>query len=128
MVTDGWDATKAKFARILGRGNHQDTADAAAELEQSRANLSRLSGAALAQAQKEQAVEWSVHLGELLQHYPSTEIQLRTLVADIQSSVISTGGPVEQRVMGFDHAQQAVLGHGVQNVDFGRQGDDGDRE
>jgi hypothetical protein len=121
MVTDGWEDVKARCARLLGRGRAIETEAAAARLEQSRAALTGLSGAGLEQAQAEQEVAWRTRLGDLLEQHPGAEPELRALVAEVQAGVIGSAGRVEQHAVAFDQVQQAVLGHGVQNVTFGGQ-------
>jgi hypothetical protein len=39
----------------------------------------------------------------------------------VQAQVRGSAGQVDQRAVAFGQAQQAVLGHGVQNVTFGGQ-------
>jgi hypothetical protein len=125
MVTDGWEGVKARCARLLGRGDAKQAEAAAGRLEQSRAVLVRLSGPPLEQARAEQEVVWRTRLGDLLEQDPSAEQELRTLVAEVQAQVVGSAGRVEQHAAAFDQAQQAVQGHGVQNVTFGGQGGSG---
>ena len=122
MVTDGWEGVRARFARLFGRGNAQQAEAAAGRLEQSRAALAGLSGLDLERAQAEQQVIWRTRLGDLLEQDPAAEPELRALVAEIQEQVMGSTGPVQQYAAAFDQAQQAVQGHGVQNVTFGGQG------
>jgi hypothetical protein len=122
MVTDGWEGVKSRFARLFGRSDPEKTEAAAANMEQSRAILAGLSGPTLERARGEQEIVWRTRLGDLLEQDPSVEQELRTLVAEVQAQVIGSAGSVEQRATAFDHAQQAVQGHGVQNVTFGGQG------
>lgn len=122
MVTDGWKGVRKRFARLLGRGEEKETEAAVARLEKSHQMLAGLSGAELERAQAEQAIVWRTRLSDLLEDHPDAEGELRTLVADVQAQVIGTTGPVYQQVAGFDQAQQAVQGHGVQKNVFGGQG------
>ncbi len=122
LVTDGWEGVKSRFARLLGRGDVKKTEAATASLEQSRVVLAGLSGPALEQARGEQEIVWRTRLGDLLEQDPSVESELRSLVAEVQAQVIGSAGRVEQHAAAFDYAQQAVQGHGVQNVTFGGQG------
>src|SRR5690349_2345004 len=123
MVTDGWQGIRKRFARLLGRGNDQEVEAAAARLEKSRGMLSGLSGADLERAQAEQAVVWRTRLSDLLEDHPEVQGELRSLVAEVQAQVIGSAGSVRQQVTGFDQAQQAVQGHGVQHNVFGGQGE-----
>jgi hypothetical protein len=120
MVTDGWEDMKGKFARLFGRGKVKAEA-AAARLEQSREALAGLSGADLERTRAEQEVVWRTRLGDLLEHDPAAQTELRRLVSEVQAQVAGSVGPVHQQAAAYDQAQQAVLGHGVQNVRFGDQ-------
>jgi hypothetical protein len=121
MVTDGWEAVRTRFARLLGRGDSKETETAAAQLERSRALLAPLSGAELERARAEQMIAWRARLEDLLERDPAAAEKLRTLVAEVQTQVVRSGGRVEQHATAHDQAQQAVQGHGVQNVSFGGQ-------
>ena len=121
MVTDSWEGIKARFARLLGRGDAKETEAVAARLEQSRAVLVSASGAGLERVRTEQEIAWRTRLEDLLEHDPGAENELRTLAAEVQAQVIGSAGRVEQHAAAFDQAQQAVQGHGVQNVTFGGQ-------
>ena len=122
MVTDGWEGMKARVARLFGRGDAARAGEAAGRLEQSRAMLAGLSGAELERARAEQEVIWRTRLRDLLEREPEAEPDVRALVAEAQVLGAGSAGRVEQRAAAFDQAQQAVLGHGVQNVTFGGQG------
>jgi hypothetical protein len=127
MVTDSWEGARARFARLLGRGDAKEAEAAAGRLEASRTALVRLSGPDLARARAEQEIVWRTRLGDLLERDPGAEAELRRLVTEVQAQVIGSAGRVEQHAVAHDHAQQAVLGHGVQNVTFGGQGGPGTR-
>ena len=121
MVTDGWEDVKGKFARLFGRGKVKEAEAAAAQLEQSRAALAGLAGADLERIRAEQEVVWRTRLGDLLEQDPAAETELRRLVTAVRAQVGGSAGRVQQRAAAYDQAQQAVLGHGVQNVRFGDQ-------
>ena len=125
MVTDGWEGVRKRFGQLLGRGNDKESEAAVARLEKSHGMLSGLSGADLEKAQAEQAVVWRTRLSDLLDDHPDAEGELRRLVAEVQAQVIGSAGSVRQQVAGFDQAQQAVQGHGVQHNVFGGQGERG---
>ena len=125
MVTDGWEGVKGRFARLFGRGDAAQAEAAAGRLEQSRAALAGLSSPDLERARAGQEIVWRTRLGDLLEQDPAAERELRALVAEVQAQVIGSAGRVEQHAAAFDQAQQAVQGHGVQNVTFGGQGGPG---
>jgi hypothetical protein len=122
MITDGWEGVRARFARLFGRGDATRAEAATRRLEESRAVLAELSGPDLERARAEQEVVWRTRLGDLLELDPGAEQELRALVAEVQAQVACSAGRVEQHAAAFDQAQQAVQGHGVQNVTFGGQG------
>lgn len=117
LVTDSWEEIKGRFARLLGRGDAEETQAAAARLEDSRAVLARASGPALVRAQALQQIAWQTRLADLLEQDPGAENELRALVTEIPAT--RSTGQVEQHAAACGHAQQAVQGHGVQNVTFG---------
>lgn len=123
MVADGWEGVKARFARLLGRGDAKEVEGAAARLEECRALLAMLAGAELERARAEQELAWRTRLGDLLERQPDGERELRSLVAEVQARVRGSDGWVEQRVIGSGHAQQAVQGRGIQVNNFGGQGE-----
>lgn len=122
MVADGWHGIRQRFARLLGRGDDEEVRAADGRLEKSRETLVRLSGANLERAQSEQAVVWRTRLIDLLEDHPEIQGELRSLVVEVQAEVFGSAGSVWQQVSGFDQAQQAVQGHGVQHNAFGGQG------
>jgi hypothetical protein len=125
MVTDSWEGVRVRFARLFGHGDEARAEAAANRLEQSRAVLAGLAGADAERARAEQEIIWRTRLGDLLEQDPAAETKLRVLVADVQAQAAGSTGPVDQHAAAFDQAQQAVLGHGVQNVTFGGQGGPG---
>jgi hypothetical protein len=122
MVTDSWEGVRAHCARLFGQGDVKQTEAAAGRLEQSRAVLAGLSGPGMEKARAEQEIIWRTRLGDLLELDPAAETELRALVAEVQALVVGSAGRVEQHAAAFDQAQQALQGHGVQNVTFGGQG------
>jgi hypothetical protein len=125
MVTDGWEGVKARFARLLGRGDAKEAERVAAWMEEYRAELAALAGEELQRARAAQEQEWRVRLVDLLVREPGMERELRSLVAEVQARQPGSYGRVEQHVTGSGHAQQAVQGRGVQVNNFGGQGEPG---
>jgi hypothetical protein len=121
MVTDGWEGVKARFARLLGRGDAREVEGAAARLEECRDLLAVLAGTELQRASTEQELAWRIRLGDLLERQPEAEYELRSLVAELQARARGSAGWVEQHVTGSDHARQAVQGQGIQVNNFGGQ-------
>jgi hypothetical protein len=121
MVTDGWEAVRTRFARLLGRGETAETETVEARLERSRAQLATLSGAELERASAEQATAWQARFEDLLESDPAAAETLQNLVGEVQAQGVRSSGRVEQHATAHDQAQQAVQGHGVMNVSFGGQ-------
>jgi hypothetical protein len=121
MVTDGWEGVRARFARLLGRGEAKRAEVAAAQLDKSQAELAGLSGGGLERARADQETVWRTRLADLLEQNPAAAGELQALVSEVQALVIGSAGRVEQHAAAFDQAQQAVQGTGVQNVTFGGQ-------
>ena len=119
MVTDGWESIRSRLAHLFGRQDAKETESALGRLDQSRSELAGLSGADLEKARQEQEIIWRTRLSDLLERDPGAEDELRGLVTEIQAQTIGSAGRVDQRVVGFDQAKQAVQGHGVQNNTFG---------
>jgi hypothetical protein len=121
MVTDSWEGLRARFARLLGHGDARQMEEVAARLEEARATLTGFSGPDLERARAQQEIAWETRLADLLDRDPEAEGELRALVAEVDAQVARSSGRVEQHAAAFDQAQQAVQGHGVQNVTFGGQ-------
>ena len=121
MVTDGWEGTRVRFARLMGRGDVVETRNVDAQLEQSAATLAASSASELPGMQAEQAVVWRTRLEDLLMRDPSAAPELSALVAEVHGEIIGTSAQVTQYTFGFGRAQQAVQGQGVQNNNFGRE-------
>ena len=123
MATDGWESLKGRLARILGRGQPEQTAAIEAQLEASQAELARAPESELPSAQAIHAEMWKRHLTKLLEDRPEVWPEVRAWIETVQASTATSTGPVTQTVVGLDHAQQAALGHGIQNVTFGDRHD-----
>jgi hypothetical protein len=121
MVTDGWEDVRARFARLLGRGDATKTKAAAAQLERSSATLTASTAMGLKKMRAELEIVWRTRLENLLENSPDAEAALRVLLADIQAPLICSAGGIEQHAAAFDQAQQAVQGYGMQNVTFSSQ-------
>jgi hypothetical protein len=122
MVTDGWEGVRARFARLLGRGNAKESEKVAARLERSRWVLAASSSTELERVRANEEIAWRTRLEDLLENHPGAEEEeLRALIAEAQAQTIGSVGQVEQHAIAFDQAQQAVQGHGVQKVYFGGQ-------
>ncbi len=93
-VTDAWETTRHRFARLFGRG----TPDPGTErrLEATRSQLVAAAPADLERAQADLAGRWALRLSDLLEENPDAEAELRALVEEIQallpSGAVSAAG------------------------------------
>ena len=120
MVTDSWEGTRARLARVIGRGNEAETAKAEARLDQSRMALERAATGGLDQMRTVQEAAWRTRLSDLLEQDPGAAAELRALIAEMQRQAPADTVAIEQRATASGQAQQAVLGQGAQNVTFSR--------
>ncbi len=97
-VTDGWQAGRRKFARLLGRGDPNKEQLAEQRLEETRARLIGLEGADLERARADLAGQWTTRLADLLEEDPGVEAELRALVEEVQRGL--PGGGVCGRSFG----------------------------
>lgn len=125
MVTDSWESIKSRVARLFGQGDAEQTEAAQGRLELSRAALDGLVGTDLDRARAEQEIVWRTRLRDLLEARPKAAGELRSLIGEIQAQAANSAGPIVQHATAYGQAQQAVIGHGVQNVTFGGQRDPG---
>ena len=100
-ATDGWEAAKRGFARLLGRGNPRQEQLAEQRLEQTRQQLAGPAGTDLEQARAALAIQWTTRFTDLLQEDPDVQADLRALVQRIRAEL-----PAEM-VSAADHAVAA---------------------
>lgn len=86
-TTDAWEATRRKFAQLLGSGDPDRTALAERRLDQTRRQLEGVSGQELETAQADQEKAWQVRLADLLEEDPGVEPELRALVEEIRAQL-----------------------------------------
>lgn len=84
-TTDAWQACKRGFARLLGRGDPNQTQATERRLDDTRELLARAQGADLEQVRTALASTWATRLADLLEDDSGIEAGLRTLVQEIQA-------------------------------------------
>jgi hypothetical protein len=99
--TDAWEAARRGFARLLGRGDPDQTKMAEQRLAETREQLANTQGKDLEQARGALAQRWAGRLADLLEECPDAEAELRTLVQQVQAAL-----PAEI-VTAADHAVAA---------------------
>lgn len=120
MVTDGWQQARARVARLLGRGDAQETERQEARLERARQAVLEAPSAQADDARRQEAEAWRTRFADLLEDAPETEAQLRELVTFLaENSDRAVAGAVQVNAQATDRAQQAVQGQGTQTNTFG---------
>lgn len=89
-TTDAWEATKHKFAQLLGRGNPKQEQLAEQRLEETRQQLTRPEGADPEQTRTGLESQWTTRLTDLLEEDPDIEADLRALVEQIRAVLPAT--------------------------------------
>jgi hypothetical protein len=86
-VTDVWEATRHKVARLLGRDDPSKTAVAERWLDETHLQLTAADGADLEPVQAAAAQRWEGRFADLLDEDPGVEADLRALVEEIQAQL-----------------------------------------
>jgi hypothetical protein len=119
MVDDGWQETKARVVRWLGRGDPEEESRQETRLERAREEVVEGAGQDADQVQKRQAAAWQTRFEDLLEDEPEAANELRELMESLgQPRNAGAAGVVQLNARASDHAQQAVQGQGVQTNTF----------
>ena len=86
-VTDGWEAARKGFARLLGRGDPGKTKLAERRLAETRDQLTAAAGADLDRIRTALEAQWVTRIADLLEDDPGAEADLRALVDEIQAQL-----------------------------------------
>lgn len=84
-VTDAWETTRHKLARLFGRGQPDPAIER--RLDATRDQLAAASAADAERVQAEVAAEWAVRLKDLLADDPGAEAELRALVEEVRAQL-----------------------------------------
>ena len=82
-VTDVWESVRARFARLVGRGDALKTEAAERWLSQTRDQLAAVGPGELEQTQQIAAERWAGRFADLLDEDPAAEDGLRALVEEV---------------------------------------------
>lgn len=117
VATDAWGWVREAVKDLFQRAG---TSEAAVEkwLETTASDVSGASDHAAVLAQVEQ--RWAARLEDLLDTKPDLASDLQAIVeqAKAEAPLSASHGNVVQQANAYDHAQQAVQGHGTQNNTF----------
>lgn len=121
MATDAWNSIRSGFARLLGRGDAEATAEVERQLEEARRELERLDGAARDQATADRRAAWRAALADLLASDPQAASLLTDFLTMAGASPPSqSAGSIRQNAVATGDAQQVVQGSGTQSITFGK--------
>ncbi len=84
-ATDEWGTARRGFARLMGRGDAEQTRLTERQLEETREQLTRAAGPSAGQIRTTLAALWAGRLAELLEENPDAEAELQALVREIQA-------------------------------------------
>lgn len=104
-TTDAWEATRRKFAQLLGHGDPNRTQVAEQRLQETHQQLTAATGAKLESVCSALEAQWVTRLADLLAEDPDVEADLRAAVEEIQAQLpagvvaaadhsFAAGGPV----------------------------------
>jgi hypothetical protein len=82
-VTDVWESTRARFARLLGRGDARKTEVAERWLAQTREQLTAAGPGELERVREAATERWAGRFADLLDEDPGAEAGLRVLVEEV---------------------------------------------
>ena len=86
-VTDGWEAARRGFARLLGRGDPRQTELAEQRLDQAREQLSGVAAADLERVKSRLEAAWQARLQDVLEEHPEIAADLQALVSQIEAQL-----------------------------------------
>jgi hypothetical protein len=86
-VTDVWEATRHKVARLLGRGDPRKTEVAYRWLDETQQQLTAAKGADLEPVGAAAARRWEGRFADLLDEDPEIEADLRAVVEEIAAQL-----------------------------------------
>jgi hypothetical protein len=85
-TSDGWEAARRGFARLLGRGDPNRAKAAERRLAETREQLAA-AGADLESARSALRSRWATRLADLLEEDPGVEDELRAVVEEVQAAL-----------------------------------------
>lgn len=118
MVTDGWQETRTRVARLLSHGDACEEERQRARLERTRAELTASPGEQARRVRQRQDTVWRLRFADLLEDTPDAEAELRDLMAFLGVAPSAVAASVRVDAHASGEAQQAVLGQGVQHNTF----------
>lgn len=89
-TTDTWGTVRRDYARLLSRGNPDQTTVAERRLEETYARLVTATGADLERVRAALVAQWTTRLADMLEENPDVERDLRALVEEVTAQLPAT--------------------------------------
>lgn len=121
-VTDAFEGVRDRVARLFGRGKPDPATGR--RLEAMRAELSTVSGAAAAELEASQRVQWRVRFADLCEMYPEAVNGLAEMIAELRPRS-PAGGDVTNVIAGGEHHGPILMGRDFSDVTFYPDGSSG---
>jgi hypothetical protein len=91
-AADAWESAKTRLAKVFGRGNAERTQLAEERLQETQAQLAKVTGPELERVRAEQSAAWQARLRDLLEEHPDAAADLQAAVDQIRAQL--PGGTV----------------------------------
>ena len=121
--TEIWQQLRTRVARLLGRGEEASTTLVNQRLDRTYAELQAASAEGEENVRAALVSAWTTRLTDLLEERPQVAAEVRALV-ELVTTNTHIDGVVQQHIVGYGQARQAVQGHGYQVNVFGAGPDD----
>ena len=118
MATDAWQAARAGFAKLFGRGDRQKLELADRRLDQAAAQVAQADHNNQDRVRGELLAAWQVRLQDLLDEQPDAEEELRTLTAQIHAQLPATQQAWVQHNLARDHGTIYGVQAGDQHIHY----------
>jgi hypothetical protein len=112
-MTDAWEVTRGRFARLLGRGNARKAKAAERRLARTHRQLAKAAGPDARQLREASAQRWASRFTDLLDKDPAIEAELRALVREVAARLPAGAVPAA--------GHPVTAGPGVQITASGRE-------
>ena len=87
IATDAWQAARAGFVRLLGRGDARRQELAERRLDASASQITAVDDPARDEVRSQELAVWSTRLADLLEEYPEAAEELRALTDQVRTKL-----------------------------------------
>jgi hypothetical protein len=120
MATDAWQAARAGFAKLFGRGGQQKRELADRRLDQAAAQVAHADHDNQDRVRGELLAAWQIRLQDLLDEHPDALEELRTLTAQVQAQLPAAQQAWMQHNLARDHGTVYGVQAGDQHIHYHR--------